>query len=252
MNAQIEVLPDAAALGRRACQIFFIRAGEAINERGLFRVAISGGRSPVTFFASLADDAQSRRVDWRKVQLFWVDERCVPPDSLESNYRLASEMFLRRISVPDESVFRIRGEMPDREAEARRYEAVIGRAFGLETAMKRPRFDLMVMGMGRDGHVASLFPGSAVLNERRYLVRHVETEGARVARITMTPPLILAARSLVMLVTGADKAAVLRDVLTQPLEPQRLPAQILCAARERTTWLVDGEAGRLLSTSSPV
>jgi 6-phosphogluconolactonase len=245
-DADIEVLADAAAIGRRVREIFVTDASEAIAERGRFFVAVSGGKSPEAFFSELGQSVESLSLDWDRVRLLWVDERCVGLDSKDSNYRLASEAFRKKVGIPDGCVFRIRGEGPDHEAEARRYEAALGEAFGLDPAKKRPRFDLIVMGMGADGHTASLFPGSEVVNERQRLVRFVPQSGKRLARITLTPPALLAARRLIVLVSGSDKAQVLHQVLTQEPDTSRWPVQLLLAARERARWLVDKDAAGLL------
>jgi 6-phosphogluconolactonase len=245
-GVNVEVFADIAFLGRQAREIFVAGAREAIAERGKFFVAISGGKSPETFFAELGQSIESLSLDWSRIRLFWVDERCVGPDSPDSNYKLAWDLFGRKVGIPDDCVFRMRGEEPDGEAVAARYEAALGKAFSIDPAKKRPRFDLIFMGMGADGHTASLFPGSDIVNERQHLVRFVPQSGERLARITLTPPALLAARGLVVLVSGKDRAPVLREVLTQQPDTSRWPVQLLFAARERARWLVDKDAARLL------
>jgi 6-phosphogluconolactonase len=246
MHTEVETFADALALGRKAREIFVTEAREAIAERGKFFVAISGGKSPETLFAELGESIDSLVLDWSKVRLFWVDERCVGPDSEDSNYRLARDLFVKKVGIPDGCVFRMRGEEPDGEAEARRYGSVIGEAFGIDPAKKRPRFDLIFMGMGADGHTASLFPGSDIVHERQRLARFVPACDQRLARITLTPPALLAARRVIVLVSGSDRAMVLRQVLTQQPDILRWPVQLLFAARERAKWLVDTDAAKLL------
>ncbi len=246
-NPDIEILADSAAIGRRACELFVAEARRAMGERGRFFAAISGGRSPETFFDQLGRSAESLALNWSQVRLFWVDERCVGPDSRDSNYRLANDSFLKKVGVPGSCVFRIRGEEPDRQAEARRYEAVLREAFDAGKSGHIPQFDLMVMGMGADGHTASLFSGSDVMGEKVRLVRAVDASGRRLARITLTPPVLEAARRVVVLIAGEDKARTLRDVLTQPPEPLRYPVQLLCPMGQRVTWLLDRQAAQLLT-----
>ena len=243
---RIEVVADAQAIGQMACEYFIAEAKRAIAERGSFFVAVSGGKSPEAFFRQLGEDARSMSLEWSKVKLLWVDERCVEPDAPQSNYRLARESFIERVGIPANCVFRIHGEAADHEAEARRYEAVLKEAFGPGRGDAIPEFDLMTMGMGADGHTASLFPGSHVVNERMRLVRAVEASGSRLARITLTPPVISAARRVILLISGTDKAETLRQVLSTPVEPLRYPVQILRRMDERVTWLVDKQAASLL------
>jgi 6-phosphogluconolactonase len=245
-DISIEVLADAAQLGQRAREAFVTEARASIDERGIFFTAISGGKAPETFFAELGQSIESLSLDWSRIRLFWVDERCVPPDSQDSNYKLAADLFLTKVGISDACVFRMRGEEPDGEAEAKRYEAAIGEAFGVNLARKRPRFDLIFMGMGADGHTASIFPGSEIVNERQRLVRFVPASGERLARITLTPPVLLAARRVIVLVSGSDRASMLRQVLTRAIDPRTYPVQMLHAMRERVIWLVDRDAAKLL------
>jgi 6-phosphogluconolactonase len=246
MHTEVEIFADMPALGRKARELFVASAREAIADRGRFFVAVSGGKSPETFFAELGESIESLSLDWSRIRLFWVDERCVGPDSPESNYRLAWDLFGSKVGVPDDCVFRMRGEAPDGEAEAVRYEAALGKAFGIDPAKKRPRFDLIFAGMGPDGHTASLFPGSPIVNERQRLVRFVPASEGRLARLTLTPPALLAARSIVVLACGSERAEALNKVLTQAPDISRWPVQILFAARERARWLVDKDAAALL------
>ena len=246
VNVDIQIFTDALDLGRKAREIFVADARGAIVERGKFFVAISGGKSPETFFAELGQSFESLSLDWSRVRLFWVDERCVGPDSPDSNYRLARDLFLKKVGISDDCVFRMRVEETDGETEARRYESALGKAFGIDPTKKRPRFDLIFMGMGADGHTASLFPGSDVVNERQRLVRFVPQNRERLARITLTPPALLAARRLIVLVSGSDRAPMLRQVLTQEPDILRHPVQLVFTARERVAWLVDKDAAELL------
>jgi len=247
-NSTITVVTDSNAIGQRACQLFLADAWHALTDRGKFFVAISGGRSPVSFFARLAADVQSRGLEWTAARLFWVDERCVPPDSPDSNYRLAQDSFIQKVGIPRSSVFRIHAEADDPDAEAQRYETVIRNAFDVHSHIVPP-FDLMVMGMGADGHTASLFPGSDVIIEKDRLARAVRASGKRLARITLTPPVLAASRHIIVLVSGSDKAEVLANVLTLAPDPMRYPVQLLLERANPVTWLVDKAAALKLPPS---
>jgi len=242
----INIASDQLAAGHRATELFVQAVRNAFKERGCCRFAVSGGKSPRTFFETLGCDSEAVSLDWKKIHLFWVDERCVGPESVESNYRLAKETFIRKVGIPAGNVHRIKGEDTDHDAESRRYETELRKVFGLTQSTDMPRFDLMVMGVGADGHTASLFQGSAVLDERNRLVRAVEAAGSRLARITITPPVILAAREIIVIVCGKDKAEVLSKILCRTADSVKYPASLLLQAGRRVKWLVDKEAASLL------
>jgi 6-phosphogluconolactonase len=237
---------DAAALARRAAQYFVEMASEAAEAHGRARIAISGGSTPRAAFELLADPTQPwrTRMPWPELDLYWVDERCVPPGDPDSNYRMTREALLDRVPLRPEQIHRIEGEL-DPEAAAARYESELRSSFRLEGA-ERPRFDLVALGMGEDGHTASLFPRTDAIREmsRLVAVSHLPQSGA--ARITLTWPVINHARSVFFLVSGSEKAAVLREVLTGPRDPERLPSQLIWPASGILTFILDKTAAALL------
>jgi 6-phosphogluconolactonase len=240
------VEPDAAALARRAAQYFVEMAGEAAEAQGRARIAISGGSTPKAAFELLADPAQPwhLRMPWQKLDLYWVDERCVPPDNAESNYRMTREALLDHAPLKPEQIHRIEGEL-EPEAAAARYESELRTCFRLEDA-GIPRFDLVALGMGGDGHTASLFPHTEALRElgRLAVANHVPQKDA--LRITLTWPVINRARSVFFLVSGQEKAAILKEVLTGPHDPERLPSQLIWPSSGILTLILDKAAASLL------
>jgi 6-phosphogluconolactonase len=238
---------DAAALAARAAREFVEAAERAVKARGSARIAISGGSTPKAAFALLADAAQPwrARMPWDKLDLWWVDERSVPPDNPDSNYRMTREAMLDHVPLKPEQIHRIEGELDPDEAAAR-YEAALRNAFKLEGA-EMPRFDLVQLGMGPDGHTASLFPHTAALEERGRLVvaNHVETVKDS-WRVTLTWPVINLGAELFFLIGGADKAAILKEVFVGPRDVERLPSQLIRPASGILTLLLDRAAAALL------
>ena len=233
---EIRTYPDAASLARAAAEHFITLAAEAIATRGRFAVALSGGSTPRATYALLASEEFAARVDWPRVHVFWGDERCVPPDHPDSNYRMAREALLDKIPIPTENVHRIRGELsPDQAAVAyhEKLEAVLG---------ANGRFDLILLGMGADGHTASLFPGTAALHEQTCWVVAHYVDKLSMWRVTLTPVAINAAAHVTFIVSGAGKAERLREVLAGPYQPDVLPAQIVRPADGHLLWLVDAAA----------
>lgn len=225
-----------------------IRAADtSIAARGRFTWALSGGSTPAALYRLLASPAYAGRVDWAKVHFFWSDERCVPPDHAESNFRMARETLLDALAsgrAQELHIHRLEGELPP-NAAAERYEAVLARDFGVEPGEGVPAFDLILLGMGPDGHTASLFPGSPALGEtRRWVVANeVATLGA--TRLTFTLPLINASRAVLFLVAGSDKAQRLEQIVLQRANPP-LPAQLVRPRGQDADWLVDAAAGSKL------
>lgn len=236
--------PDAVAL--RAAEWFTQSAERAVAERGRARIAISGGSTPKVMFALLADPGQPflKRVPWSSLDLYWVDERCVPPDHAESNYRMTKEAMLSKVPLPAEQVHRMEGEL-EPEVAASRYEAVIRNSFRLEGA-QTPVFDLVMLGMGDDGHTASLFPHTEAINELGRLVTANCVPQKDTWRITLTWPVINQGRSVVFLIEGQEKAQVLHDVLLGPYSPEDKPSQLIRPASGRLDFLLDTAAAALL------
>ena len=240
------VEPDAGVLARRAAQYFVEMAGEAVAAYGRARIAISGGSTPKATFQLLADPAQPwrNRMPWDRLDLYWVDERAVPPDHADSNYRMTREALLDHVPLRPDQIHRMEGEL-EPEAAAARYESELRSSFRLEGA-ESPRFDLVALGMGDDGHTASLFPHTQALHETSRLVtaNHVPQKDAW--RITLTWPVIDHASSVFFLIAGADKALILNEVLTGPRDPERLPSQLIWPASGILTFILDKAAAALL------
>jgi 6-phosphogluconolactonase len=240
------VEPDAAALSQRAAQYFVEMAERSVAARGQARIAISGGLTPKAAFALMADPAQPwhARMPWDRLDLWWVDERCVPPDHPDSNYRMTREALLDHVPVKPEQIHRMEGELKP-EAAAARYESELRNSFRLEGA-ETPKFDLVALGMGPDGHTASLFPYTQAIHElgRLATANHVEAKDAW--RITLTWPVINRAAEVFFLVSGEDKAQILREVLMGPRAVERLPSQLIAPANGILTLLLDRAAAALL------
>jgi len=236
-DAELDIVPDAEALARDAAQRFAGLAREAVGSRGRFSVALSGGSTPGALYRLLAEEPYRSQVAWTQAHLFWADERCVPPEDPGSNYRLAWEALIAHVRIPAENVHRVRGELAPKEA-ARAYDRELRRFF----CGPRPRFDLVLLGLGSDGHTASLFPESEVLEEReRLAVATTAIYGNRPAeRVTLTLPALNAARQVVFLVSGLGKAEIVQAVLTDV--EGRLPARRICPAAGQLTWLLDAAA----------
>jgi 6-phosphogluconolactonase len=221
----IRIFDDTEAVSRAAADEFVRCGREAIAARGRFTVALSGGSTPRRLYQLLAGPPWDDRMDWGRTLFFWGDERCVPPDNAESNYRMAREALLTRVPVPPAHVYRIHAERTDHDAAARDYQNTLADALSVDVAGEPPSLDLVLLGMGPDGHTASLFPHTAALNETiRWVVANFVPK-FNADRITFTYPILDRAREVLFLVCGADKADVLREVLEGPADPQRLPSQ---------------------------
>jgi len=242
----LHVLDDAEALAAAAADTFALRAGAEIRRKSSFTVALAGGSTPRRLYATLAAGRRpSHRVDWTKVHCFWGDERHVPPDHPESNYRAARETLLSGVPIPETNIHRIRSEEPDAARAATLYEQALVSFFGPGAGIF-PRFDLILLGMGSDGHTASLFPGAAALRERVRLAVAPWVDRLEAHRITLTPPVLNSAAQVIFLVSGSDKAEALRAVLEGEERPDELPAQIVRPADGDLTWLVDRPAAAAL------
>lgn len=230
---QISVWPDNTALVEAAAWRIVLIAQQAIAERGRFVWALSGGSTPKPLYAQLGSKRFANVLDWSRVSFFWSDERCVAPDHQDSNYRMARGALLDALPIQAAQVHRIRGEdEPSEAAEAydRELRAQVQAAGSL---------DLVLLGMGGDGHVASLFPGSSALQEtERWVVPNLSPAGAQ--RVTFTLPAINAAKVVLLIVTGADKAARVKEALRDP-RPQ-LPVQRIHPTQGRLEWMLDTQA----------
>jgi len=241
----VEVSPHPEALANRCVDLFAAEAKKAVNQKGVFNVAVSGGHTPRRFFELLGQASAAVSLSWEKIQLFWVDEKYVPPSSQDSNYKLAADTFLRTVPIPADNVHRIPTEYSDSKLAARSYEQTIRRVFGLREN-ELPRFDLIVLGMGVDGHTGSLFPNSYAPFDKEDLACVVYKLDDDLSRITLTHPVLCASERLVVLVCGKEKAETLKQVLTSEPDEVRYPIHTLWPVLDRITWLVDSEAAARL------
>ncbi|MGA2989554.1 MAG: 6-phosphogluconolactonase [Candidatus Korobacteraceae bacterium] len=257
---ELRVYGDPERLASAAAELFVSAAAEAITARGRFRVALAGGSTPRRAYELLATDAFKGRVDWDHVDIFWGDERYVPADDRDSNYRMTADALLRHVPVPTANVHRVPTEISPPSAAAAAYENEIRQSFGGSSAL--PQFDLIYLGLGTNGHTASLFPHSPALKETSRLVladfvagvippHPAKRDKNRLAgdpghawRISMSAPLLNRGRTVAFLIAGREKAQVLRDVLLGPRDPERLPAQLI-VPEGNLLWLADAAAASL-------
>lgn len=245
MSYDLQVFSDPQELAHAAAIQFCAHAKKATDQRGLFTVALSGGSTPKTLYALLVTDFRDR-VPWQQTHFFWTDERHVPPDHPESNYHMVSSAMLSKAAVPGENVHRIRGELPVAEDAANEYEHALKHFFRLGPEAV-PRFDLILLGLGTDGHTASLFPGSEALQEERRLTAGPWIERLQSFRITLTLSVLNNAAAILFLVSGVEKSEVLRQVLLSQASHERFPAQAVAPVNGELIWLVDSEAASLLN-----
>jgi len=238
---EIIVLPSPAEVAGAAAERFVAAAAAAIAARGRFSVALSGGSTPKALYARLAAPVWAARIDWARVHVFWGDERCVPPDHASSNFRMAREALLDHVPIPAAQVHRLRGE-DDPSAAAPAYERELRAAFPDGVA----RLDLALLGMGDNGHTASLFPGLSAVRETARWVVAERVDEVGMWRLTLTPPALNGAASVLFLVAGRDKAAMLARVLDGPRDVDLLPVQAIAPVDGTVTWLVDDAAAAQL------
>jgi len=239
---EIRVLDSADDLFHAAAVEWVSAASQAVRAGGRFTVALSGGSTPKSLYALLASNFASK-LPWDKTFFFWGDERHVPPDDPESNYRMVNEAMLSKVSVPPANIFRVHAEEKDATVAANSYEQTLQNFFHLKPG-EFPRFDLTLLGIGPDGHTASLFPGSAALRENRRLVVANWIEKFKTYRITFTYPLINQSAHVVFLVSGKDKSSILRQILENPAA--NLPCQNVKPVDGNLLWLVDRDAAGAL------
>jgi len=251
-RGEVEVVPTTEALMRAAAQSFVSSSADAIRSTGRFAVALSGGSTPKSLYTLLASDPYVASIDWSRVHVFWGDERCLAPDHPSSNYRMTRDALLSRVPIPEGNVHRIRGE-EDPTVSAAAYERELRTVFATDAGPPRSErgagFDLVLLGMGDNGHTASLFPGLRAVRETQRWVMAEYVAEVSMWRVTLTPVVINAAAEVVFLVAGGTKAAMLRRVLDGPREPDVLPAQAVAPRHGRLRWLVDVAAAAQLERS---
>jgi 6-phosphogluconolactonase len=246
---EIYILKDNPAIARRAAEEFVKMAQSAVRRKGSFTVALSGGSTPKLLYSLLATDAALRaNVPWDKMQLFFGDERHVGPDDPQSNFKMASETLITKAPLKPEQVHRMKGEYPDAEQAAKEYEQDLRTHFHLNDA-ELPRLDLVLAGMGDEGHTLSLFPGTKALHPQGRAVVRNWVGKLYTERVTLTAPAANNAEMILFMVAGKEKALALKAVLEGPYEPEQLPAQLLQPTNGRLLWLVDQTAGSMLSNA---
>ena len=243
IRREVVIFEDKEALSREAAHRFIFLANQKIRAGGLFNVALAGGSTPEMLYGLLAALPFHDEIDWTQVHCFFGDERAVPPDHADSNYRMVNTALFLPLGLPAANIHRMHGEEPDLDAAAQAYEANLRAHFALSSADALPRFDLILLGMGSDGHTASLFPHKPALQEKTRLVVGTEP-GLKpfVSRLTLTLPIIDAAANVLFLVAGADKAATLHRVLQGPVLPEELPSQSVAPTVGSLVWLIDKAA----------
>jgi len=234
--ALLTVVADEAALAEPVAARFVDLVNAAVRARGLANVCLTGGKTPRATYELLASEAWRGHVRWENVHLYWTDERHVPPGHANSNYGMAREALVMHVPIPAAQVHRIRGELEPDEA-ARLYERELA-----------SRFDVMLLGVGEDAHVASIFPGSAVLDEQERRVAAVWVSHLHAHRITLTPPALLASEHYLMLVAGASKNAAVAAAFNEPADVRQYPVHLLRPAGDRVEWFTDREAARGVSS----
>ncbi len=243
----IKLFANGTLVARHAADEVVRIANEAASAREVFTIALSGGSTPKTLYTLLAQlPALCDCLPWNKMQVFFGDERHVGPGHPDSNYQMAADAMLSKVPLQPEQIHRIKGEYPDTAQAAAEYEEVIRKQFKLQ-AGQFPRFDLVLLGMGNEGHTLSLFPGTKALHESQKIVTHNWVGKLYTERITLTAAAANAAANVIFMIAGSDKACALKAVLEGPHEPEQLPAQMIQPANGTLTWLVDEAAGEMLS-----
>jgi 6-phosphogluconolactonase len=244
--AELRRLTTPQDLFQAAAEVFIGAATEAVAQRERFVVALSGGSTPRNLYTLIAANA-SANLPWDQMFFFWGDERHVPPNDSESNYSMAKEALLSKVPIPPANIFRVPTENPDASAAAEAYEQTVQKFFGLAPG-EFPRFDLILLGMGPDGHTASLFPETAALQEKSRLVVANWVEKLKASRITFTLPVLNAARLVAFLVSGIDKAAALHEIFEGNAAGEKYPSKLVRPDEGKLIWFVDKAAASELST----
>jgi 6-phosphogluconolactonase len=244
-DSKIVILDDAQALYAHAAEEIAYFAGEAVCTHGEFSLCLSGGSTPAAVYAMLGSKFQFS-IDWNEIQLFWGDERCVPPDNAASNYAMTARTLLSKLALKPSQIHRVLGEKPPDEA-ARAYEDELRNHFGLADG-EFPRFELMLLGLGENSHTASLFPGSPAIHEKERLAVAVEVDDpTQRHRVSLTPPVINHAARAMFLVAGASKAQAVWNVLKGPRDVDKFPAQVVALENGDVIWLLDKAAASLIA-----
>jgi len=244
---EVHVLNDIAEWTAEAAALTRDLRQQAVHERGRFLVALSGGRTPEQVYRRLASQSPAAPQEWSSTHFFFSDERCVPPDHPDSNYHLADAALFRPLNIPEDRIHRMRGEHPNHDAAAREYEDVLRTVTNADPA-GWPQLDLLMLGIGNDGHTASLFPGTDALRERRRWVTVGQAPSGPPTRLTLTLGVINQATVVLFLVTGEAKAGIVKSILEPQQETDRLlPAALVRPKGGRLIWLLDPPAAAQLT-----
>lgn len=242
-HREIRVFATLAELAAKAAETITEKIQKLLREKEKVSLVLSGGSTPRPLYELLATDEYRNRIAWNKLLVFFSDERCVPPDDPDSNYKMAYDNLLSRVPIPEKNIFRLRGEIDPEEA-ATDYESVIKKILGKELS-----FDLVLLGMGADGHIASLFPATTALQETKKLVAANYVDKLKAHRLTLTLPILNRARNVIFLVSGKDKAKAVSSVFTDA-SLQRLPARLIKPVEGNVVWFLDKEAASLLDETA--
>jgi len=245
------VVADQAALAQEAAKRVVAIAEEAVARCDRFTVALSGGSTPKRLYSLLTMEPYTTSLPWQKTHVFWTDERAVSPEHPDSNFGMARATLLSRVPIPANQVHRMQAERADLDKAASEYQAEIAKTFAAQPPDEPPAFDLVLLGLGTDGHPASLFPYTPALQETKRWVASNYIPELKANRLTLTPPILNRASMILFLVSGGDKAAVLQAVLEGSHDPERLPAQLIRPVAGRLVWLVDQAAASRLGDRIP-
>ena len=244
---KVIICKDEATYLKEASRLILDSITTAVKERSSASIALSGGNTPKKIYLQLAESYFRGRIPWRDLNIFWGDERCVPPDHPDSNYRMAKETFLSKVSIPSNHIFRIPAEMENPREAAKSYENTLRAFFKVRESM--PKFDLILLGLGEDGHTASLFPGTTAEKEKQHWVVANFVEKLSAKRISLTFPIINNARRVLFHCSGASKAKIVREVFRDDISMDRYPAQRVRPNGGELIWLLDqGASSKLPST----
>jgi 6-phosphogluconolactonase len=248
-SVHIAIFDDKHTLSQHAAEYIMRIAKESIDLQGRFTIALTGGTTPGEAYSLLGSEPIRSQIDWQLVHIFWGDERCVPHNNPESNFYLAQEVLLDKIAIPKSQIHPMPADQPDRDAASQAYTIEMQRTFGTNEI---PNFDLIHLGMGPEGHTASLFPHQASLHEKHRLVMPVSVPKPPPDRLTFTPPLLNAARNVLFLVIGSEKADALRAVLEGEYQPDVYPAQIVRPTNGEVVWMVERAVAQNLQVNNPL
>ena len=249
--SDLRVVADQATLAQEAAKRVVAIAEEAVIRSGRFTVALAGGSTPTRLYSLLAVEPYCTRLPWQKTHVFWGDERVVPPTHPDSNFGMTRTALLSRVPIPANQVHRMQAERADLAAAAHDYEAEIAHTFAAHPSGEPPAFDLVLLGLGTDGHTASLFPYTQALQETTQWVTPNYVPTLQTHRLTLTPPILNRAATTLFLVSGVEKAPALQAVLQGPADPERLPAQLIRPVAGHLIWLVDQAAASRLGERTP-